>query len=258
MAGNVKKVDRNPVAKVLDLLEWCVDEPSDSVGTREAAAALGVAPSSAHRLLNALVDKGYLLQDQDDGRFQLGPRLFRLAQAAGRRSPLPGVALGVMHELVATCNETALLGIFSSAREEMTLVAAVDCSHELRFVLPLHAWLPLHSGASGLAILAFLPEQDRKRIVSRSGIPDTRRLERELKAIRSQGYAVTHGQRTKGAVGMACPVFGPLGGVVGDIILNVPELRFGSRTEARLAPMLIEAAGEITAKLGGQAPAGDR
>jgi IclR family transcriptional regulator, acetate operon repressor len=253
MAGNVKKVDRNPVAKVLDLLEWCVDESSESVGTREAAAALGIAPSSAHRLLNALVDKGYLLQDQDDGRYQLGPRLFRLAQAAGRRSPLPGVALGVMHDLVVACNETALLGIFSSAREEMTLVAAVDCSHELRFVLPLHTWLPLHSGASGLAILAFLPEQDRQRIISRSGIVDGRRLERELKTIRSQGYAVTHGQRTKGAVGMACPVFGPSGDVEGDLILNIPELRFSSGMEGRLARLLTEAAQEITVKLGGRA-----
>jgi DNA-binding IclR family transcriptional regulator len=38
-------------------------------------------------------------------------------------------------------------------------------------------------------------------------ITERYRLEAELQKIRERGYAITHGQRTQGAVGLAAPVF---------------------------------------------------
>src|ERR1700683_2347847 len=45
---------RNPITKVLRALSWLIEEPSGSTGVREMATALGLSPSSAHRLLTAL------------------------------------------------------------------------------------------------------------------------------------------------------------------------------------------------------------
>lgn len=256
---------RDPVAKALDLIKWCVDNDAESVGVRETSIAMNVAPSSAHRLLRALADKGFLAQDASTGRYHLGSELFRMGQAAARRAPLRSVALPEMRKLVDECNETAMLGVYDPARREMMLAASVDCTHALRFVLTLHTWLPLHTGASGLAILAYLPDSERRTIVARAKdaapitentITDPRRLNEQLATIRKRGFSVTHGQRTRGAVGIATPVFGPASEVVGDLILNIPEQRFDQRTETRLASRLMQVALDVTHKLGGRSPEG--
>jgi IclR family acetate operon transcriptional repressor len=144
----------------------------------------------------------------------------------------------------------------------MMFVEIVESAHPLRYELQLNRWLPVHAGATGLAIMAFLPEEERRTIVARSRLdPVTERtiqdpvfLQRELERIRHRGYACTHGQRIPGAVGLAAPVWGPDGRVVGDVALTVPDYRFEPNSERRLGELLIRHAAQLTTALGGQRP----
>jgi IclR family transcriptional regulator, acetate operon repressor len=130
----------------------------------------------------------------------------------------------------------------------------VEALHPLRYVVDLHRWLPLHAGATGLAILAYLPEEERQRIYSAgldaltpATIVSATDLEKELEQVRRRGYALSMNQRVQGAVGFAAPVFDSTGMVCGDVCVTLPEQRFQAGKFAdSLAAMLMTAAAQVT------------
>ncbi len=165
-----------------------------------------------------------------------------------------------MEALVAQCNETAFLGLYDPGRMEVMFVAAVNSSHPLRYVVPLNEWFPVHAGASGLSIMAFLPKEEQRAIIERKGLPAVtsntitapRTLEKELKGVQARGYALSVGHRTLGAVAIAAPIFEQYGRVLGDLALSIPEARFEASMEKTLAHLLIQHANRISDMLAGR------
>lgn len=251
--------DRNPVAKVLKTLVWLAQAPATDVGVRELAAAMEISPSSAHRILLALAEEGYVKQDPASQRYAIDVEFWALAQLVVAKAPIRQTALDGMRRLVDACNETALLGLYDGTRQEMMFAASVESAHPLRYAVELNKWGPLYTGASGLAIMAFLPEDEIQSIIRRSrlvpltprSITEPYRLEAELAAVRRQGYAFTKGQRITGAVGLAAPIFGANNAVLGDICLTIPEQRFDDAGKPHLVDLLLACANGISEKLGG-------
>jgi DNA-binding IclR family transcriptional regulator len=253
-------MDRNPITKVLRALSWLIQEPSGSTGVREMATALGLSPSSAHRLLTALADEGFVRQDAASSKYHLGVEFYRLANVAAAKAPIRQAALKHMRRLVDACNETALLGIYDDLRQEMIFVARVESQHALRYAIELNQWMPVHVAASGLAIMAFLSDDEIRSIIARSrlvpltdlSITEPYRLQMELEAVRIRGAATSRGHRVPGAVGLAAPIFGPSGKVVGDVCLTIPEQRFDERAEDQILDLLLACARSITEEIGGR------
>ena len=252
---------RNPVLKALKALAWIIQEKSDEVGVREMAAGLGISASTAHRLLSELVKAEVVTHHAHTGRYSLSLEFLRLAYVTIGRLPIRQVALGHMRRLTDACNETSLLGLYDSMRQEMMFLAMIDSSHPLRYSVELNTWLPVYVGASGLAIMAFLGDAEISMIINRTrlapvtprSITERFRLEAELQQIRERGYAITRGQRVSGAVGIAAPVFGSSGEVVADICLTIPEIRFDPNSESRISALLKECADQVTKATGGHA-----
>ncbi|MGF7160789.1 DNA-binding IclR family transcriptional regulator [Rhodoligotrophos appendicifer] len=223
------------------------------------ATGLGVSPSTAHRLLSELVKADLLKHEPQTGRYSLSLEFLRLAYLAIAQTPVRQIALSHMRQLTDACNETSLLGLYDSMRQEMIFAAMVESSHPLRYSIDLNKWIPVYVGATGLAIMAFLSDAEISSIIDRTrlapatskSITERFRLEAEIHRIRERGYAITHGQRTPDAVGIAAPVFGSHGEVVGDICLTIPESRFDQSTESRIAELLIRCAASVTKALGG-------
>ena len=256
----LKTVGRTPGLKVLKALSWIVQEKSNEVGVREMADSLSVSPSTAHRLLTELVKADYVKHNVHTGRYSLSLEFLRLAHLTIAQVPLQEVALAHMRRLTEACNETSLLGLYDSMRQEMMFLAKIDSTHPLRYSVELNKWLPVYVGGTGLAIMAHLSDAEILSIVARTRlapltdrtITQRTRLEAELEKIRRRGYAITFGQRTPGAVGLAAPVFGSSGEVIGDICLTIPESRFEPESESRIGSMLKACARDVTETIGGQ------
>lgn len=251
-------MERSPVTKAFKALRWLIEESADSTGVREMAIALDLAPSGAHRLLSQLVEEGMARQDAS-GRYSLGVEFYRLANIAAAKAPIRQAALKHMRRLVDACNETALLGIYDRGRQDMVFVASIDSTHELRYMTPLNVWVPVHAGASGLAIMAFLKPEEIASIIERTrlapltdqSITETYRLEAELQKTRERGWASSRGQRTTGAAGLAAPIFDSNGDVVADIALKIPEQRLDEQGEATLVDHLLRCTRSITEEISG-------
>lgn len=249
-------VDRDPLGRAIRLLIWMVDHDHGEIGIREIAQFVGMSHSTVHRLLTSMAQHGLVVQ-KASGKYELGWELLRIARRTLPRFSLREVAHPLLLELSRESGETACLGIYDSVGHKMMFTVCVESPHPVRYVIPEDVWVPLHSGASGLAILAFLPDRERQRIIQHVGlqpitadtITDERELVCELERIRARGYAVTKGQRVAGAVGIAAPVFQSGDSVIGDVVLSMPEQRFDWGSEAALAGRVQQAAQRITQAL---------
>ncbi len=266
MKGNRPKMkkhgSRNPLARSFQILRYLLRSSEDAIGVRRIAADLKMAPSSVHRLLAGLVEEGLVKQVDEAGHYAVGLEMVRLAHMAEHRLPLHKVALPHLRELVAATNETALVGAYDPLRHEMMFVAVAESNQPLRYVNRVWEWMPIYAGASGLAIMAFLPESERREIITRTRltpvtdrtITEPYKLEHQLELIRERRYACSVGQRTPGAVAIGAPIFGPSGDVVGDAIITLPEQRFDPASEKHLARHVTTCADRITRQMGGVKP----
>lgn len=248
---------RNPVSRAFRLLAWMAEQDGDDWGLREIADGVGMHPSTVHRLLGLLAEDNLVRPAPDAGRYGLGLEFVRVAWRAASRDTLRGVAFPVLRRLRDETGETSNLGIYDGGRRAMMLIASVESEHAVRNVRPLHTWMPVHGGASGRALLAFLPDEERDAVVAdglaavtAATVTDRAALLANLAAVRREGYALSRGERVPGGVGVAAPVLvdGALAGVVG---ITLPEQRFSRDDEPRLARLVLAAAGDVASRLGG-------
>jgi DNA-binding IclR family transcriptional regulator len=236
--------ERNPVSKTLRALSWLVESSNPQIGVRQLASAMSIAPSSAHRILAALCDAGFVRREA--GAYTLTTEFFRLSQRAAAMSPLRQAGIAALQRLVEACGESALLGVYDDDRREMIFAASADPSAASRHAIRMNEWLPLRTGASGLAILAFLDEGERHAAVAHSRLAAPERLDADLAAVREQGYAYTRCQWVEGAVGLAAPIFDAHGKIMGDVCVTIPRERADDGSKDRLVDAMRRCVDDIT------------
>ncbi len=247
--------EREPAARAIDVLIWLADHTADAWGVREVARAMGTSPSTIHRIFRVFESRD-LVTRNSEGRYTPGLELFRICQVFSRRLSPVKIAKPHLERLAETCGETVLLAAYGSRRGQMIIIDIIDAPHPLRWVVGLNQWYAIHSGATGLAILAFLPGQERQ-VVYRKGLERfTERtlvtaedIEEEVKRVRERGYAYSRGQRSQGAVGLGAPLFDTNGDVFGDVCITIPEGRFDPALEPKLGGLLVTVAAAISADL---------
>ena len=230
VAPRVVRSTRNPVSKAIRVLRWMVDTPMANFGLREIARGTRLPPSTVHRVLTDLGESGLVEIDPKSGRYVFGSELSRIAWKLTARFPLREVALPALQQLVDASNESAFIGVFDRHREKVMFIAAVESTHELRYVVPLHVWTELSFGASTLAILAFLEPAERDRIFKRIAVIEAERghhadleeIRRTLDRVRRDGVAISVGSRVKEAIGISAPVFDAQHDVIASLGLSIP------------------------------------
>jgi len=249
---------RDPLTRGLQILAAMVDSEEGSCGVRELAARSGLPASSVHRLLGVLQEIGMVHQNEED-RYEIGLEFYRMAWRCSDHRSLKTIAQPVLAGLMERTGESALLGILDEDRLEMLFAICVESPHPVRYIVELNKWIPIHAGASGLAILAYLTPDQRAAVVrstnlaplTKRTITDPEQLEAELARIRERGYAVSQGQRIDGACAVCAPIRNRFGRVVGDVCISLPEQRFDPEAVPHLGELVMEAAAEITRKIGG-------
>src|SRR3954467_2196780 len=163
----------------------------------EAADLLGVARSTAHRLLAALRRRGFVTQDRPNGAYRPGPALYEIGLAAVSRIDIRRVARPVLEQLREETQETVSLAVL-----EGTTVRFLDCAESPRSVRVGNRTgvvRPAHASAVGKAILAGLPDTDLDRRYPDGQLPpggapaaltDVDGLRVELAEIRRRGFAL--------------------------------------------------------------------
>ena len=217
----------------------------DDLGVTEIARRLRYSKSVVHRILVALVEAGYLAVDPATRRYRLGAKVLLLARAASAHDDLRRRALPHLRSIRERTGETATLSLLRGAVR--VYAEQIESRNAVRQTVEVGSEAPLHLGASGKAILAFLPEAARRALARAAG------LDADLERVRRRGYAVSHAERISGAASVAAPIFDHRGAVVGSVSAAGVLARSDARTTARYGAVVAAEARALSRELGWRA-----
>jgi DNA-binding IclR family transcriptional regulator len=196
-----------------------------------------------------LVNNNILTFNPTAQKYQWGPEMIRIAQSVYQSIEIRELALPILRKIVDGCNESAILTLYDHPTHKIIPTDQVQCQQSIRYSTSIGVKLPIHAGCSGKVIMAFLPEEEIEKIIA-SGLQgvtdrtvvDPNRLRKQLAEIRRMGYSVTHGERTREAHGIACPIFNYNSNVIGAVGVTIPSYRFKHQMERRILSLVKEGA----------------
>ncbi|GAA4555533.1 IclR family transcriptional regulator [Pseudonocardia xishanensis] len=191
----------------------------------DLSARLGMNKSSVHLLLSTLADAGFVEQTAD-ATYRLGLALFEVGTAALQQYGLGARLAPPMEALAEQTREAVTLGVLH--QDDVLLVQRFESDQVLRASIRVGSRMPLHSSASGRAILAFLPEDERRRRLTATGIGavTTRQVLARMQEIRDAGYETQQDEWAVEVSSIAVPVFGLSGAPVAALSVSSPSVRF--------------------------------
>ncbi len=224
----------------------------------EISHTVGLAPSTAHRLLTTLQQEGHVRFGRERGTWQIGVEAFVIGSAFVRSRDITAFARPFMRELMEASGETVNLAV--TEQGEVTYLAQVECRQMMRALARPGARVAMHYSAVGKALLANLPTAEVSEIVAQRGLsrltPKTVATEKQLltalEAVRRDGYAVDDEEHSLGLRCVAAPIFDEHGEAVAALSLSGPTVRISDERMAVLGGMVRHAAEEITAAYGGR------
>jgi len=185
----------------------------------------GLSRPTLYRLLQTLEAKGFIHSHGNPMQFELGPAVHRLAHAWDRSFPVVSVSKPVLEALWRSTGETVALMLAASSFER-TCAIELRSPHPISYSRGTGYSDPMHRGASGKAILAFLPGEEQERAlacVEPARMRDA--LAAELVGIRKNGYALTSAELVEGVCAIGAPVTGKDGRAHASICVFGPQQR---------------------------------
>ena len=258
-ASEVRSLDR-----AIAILNAFTRERNE-LGVSEIAQLTRLNTSTTHRLLGSLAANGLVQQVSGSRRYALGPHILRLAYIASGHVNVQEAALPVMRRLRDASDETVGLHLLR-ADNRRVVVDQVESHKPLRRTYTeLGQPIPLHQGAPGKVLLAFLSPEAREAVLAgpleaaTAVTPtDAQILGQELVLIRERGYALSFGERVTDIHTVAAPVANHTGEVIAALSITGPTVRMPRDRLEELAQLAIAAGQELSRQLGyvppGEAP----
>ncbi len=247
--GQPSTRDVEATVRAVEILDALAD--GGELGTTEVSRRTGISPSTVSRQLGTLTRVGLVEHVAATGRYRLGVRTLRYANAVLGRLNLRDLARPHLEELVRRVGETATLSIPGEA--DAITVDFVPTDRYLQGVTRLGRPSVGHASSAGKVMLAFgdvpLPRGKLAAFTPRT-ITDPAVLAEEIDRVRARGYAQAIDEREAGLGAIAAPVWGADGDLAAIVALQGPTSRFDDDAIAAAVPLLRECALRISVALG--------
>lgn len=243
----------------LAILELLAAHP-EGLQVSQIADSVGIPVSGAHRQLQDLARLGYVRQARGQGEYRLSVKLAAMGLSFLGRSGVTDIAQPILDRLAAASGELIRLSVIDGDRLVWVAVAQ-GATGGLRYDPGREQGVVVHlaSTAGGQAWLAGMSDEDALALVSRQGIkpaefepgsgaPKTLKdLLTVLEETRARGYALAVDSYMEGMTAMAVTLkHGGSGTVIGCLSIAGPAVRLNATRVAELAPVLKEAAAELS------------
>jgi DNA-binding IclR family transcriptional regulator len=244
----------SPAVEQASRILFCLAEAKSTfMSLLEIYAAVGIHKSKAFTILETLQRFGLVRKNEEGKGYALGPGLISLSRKVLDDLSAPRLAEPILEELARKTKSTTVLGLIAEKR--VFVAAKHEGEGNIGVTMRIGHRLPLTYGAHGKAIVAFLPEEERKSLLKEKnlyfyGNPaklNRKRLDEELTRCRSEGFAEDLSEVNQGLNVVAAPVMGPSGTLVGFIEIF---LLFSPETAHQFGPLVAEAGRKLSRELG--------
>ncbi len=197
--------------RALDILD-CFNFQNRELSLADVVCRTGLNKTTAKRLISNLTTRGYLQQDPQTRKYQLGMRLFELGGVVFSSFSLRRSAASPMTGLQNKTGATVLLGV--RMEDQLVYVDKREGDGMIRISSDVGWRRPLHYGMLGMVLMASLESKEVDRILKKYpleahtpfSITDIDAFSLRLEEIRVQGYAVEKEEAVEGLVGIAAPI----------------------------------------------------
>ncbi|MGE5253548.1 MAG: IclR family transcriptional regulator [Planctomycetaceae bacterium] len=222
----------------------------------EIARKTALPRSTAHHLLRALMEFGYLVQNDGARTYALAPKLFQLTGRTWSKEQLAEIAMPFLDELSRRTGEGTSLAVLRDG--VVTVIAKREAEGPVRVVQEIGARRPIHCTAVGKALAAWLPAKELEGIIGRTvfermtanTITSRTAYVRELAGIRATGFALDNEEHISGIRCIATPVRDHSGDVRASLCVVGPANHLPRRRLAEIRPVLAAVAAGLSARLG--------
>ena len=233
----------------------CLGEsPYFKMRLTEICSQVGIHKSKGHSILNTLKQFGLVEKDPQAKTYSLGPALIFLSRHVLDNLYYPDIVAPFLDDLAKETSGTALFGLIYG--EHLLVVGKREGNQNIGFSIRLGHRFHITLGAHGKAIVAFMPEADREKILTKKRVYfhgldisqlNLKRLRDELTQCRQLGYAQDIGEITAGVNFVSAPVFGVQEKIIGCIILIGT---FTARMIEKYGPKTADVAKQASYRLG--------
>jgi len=246
----VKSVKR--AFEILGLYTISRQELSMSEVTRE----LGMNKSTAARLM-ATLESVNMLKRCSNRKYCLDGMVMETARVFLSNLDLKAIASPYLIELNKKTNDLVSINVIRG--DKRFCLDYIESSHPVRYVVEQdHIYSPLHAGAPGKLLLAYLPDNKIEEIIKRTGLPRytnntiTKRedLKKEIESIRENGIAISKGEHVKHACTVSAPIRDYKDKVVAALSISWIMIGDTSVKEQTYPKMVKEVANSISRELG--------
>lgn len=237
-----------PIASVNNaLLLLLLFREQPRVRLTDACKYLGVAHSTAHRLLAMLAHHGFVQQEPVTRAYIAGPALVEVGLAVVGSLNVREQARPMMEELAAETGETVHLGVLEGS--QVRYVDAVESERALRVVARTGTLVPAHCTSLGKALLAQMTDQQVAELYPTSAEPfaastdrsitTQAQLMKEVSRARARGYAVNAGE-TEDDVGSVAVAFRDFAGRPASLAVAAPTSRLTAQRISHIGDLVLE------------------
>ena len=222
----------------------------------ELATRLDLAPSTTHGIVRSLVEHGMVVQERGSSRYQLGPAVLRLGNVYLDTLELRSKAIPWAEDLARRTGLAVRTGVLLV--DDVVIIHHEPRPDGSRQMPEVGIVIPAHASALGKALLAFLPEDEKRvltsgelRSMTGETITSADQLREQLEEIRSTGIAFEQDEAVLGESSLASPVFDSYGEAVGAVGVVIPSDGEVASHESR--DLVRDTARSVSRELGAQA-----
>lgn len=216
----------------------------------DLSKACDLPASTMHRLLQAMKKHGLVQQDPVSKLYSLGNTWLEYGLQLYDSFDFVNLIRPEMEKLMNEVDESIYYS--KSIGLESIIVERIDCpTNPIRIYDQLGIRIPMNIGAANKAILAHMPKEEMLNIVN-SLLKDEEKENflNVLHATKTQGYGMSHGERTEGTSSVAAPIFNQWNDLIGAVSIGYVNFNITKERQDFLIQKVIEAGRTISSKLG--------
>lgn len=229
------------VARTLDLLEQ-FDRRHPFLSLREIVDQSGLPKTTVVRLL-ANLEARALVSVRSDGRYTLGAGMLRWVRMSAALWEVSDQTRACMRRVVDAFGET--VNVYVRQDNVRMSIAQEEGTNTVRNVIEVGSPMPLWAGSSAKVLLTAAPDLIEELVEVNPDL-DVDALRAGVEAAREAGYAVSDGERERGATAVSAPILSTDGRLVAALTISGPSPRLnGARLEDAIR-VVTDAAQEIS------------
>jgi IclR family KDG regulon transcriptional repressor len=217
---------------------------------------LDIHKTTGHRLLGTLEALGYVEKDPENERFRLGLKLLALSTSLLEGLEVRSQASSFLNDLMLKTNHAAHLVVLDRTSGDVVYIDKVDSPQPVRMYTYVGIRFPANCAAAGKAILAHLPENELRPLLSNlqgqtpNSITSPEVLQEELEQIRLTGYATDDEENALGIRCVGAPILDQRGQVIAAISISAASTYLPKEEFPQVAQLVMEAAQGISRRMG--------